>query len=155
VTAPAHVVPCGECGAPMALRDGAYGRFWGCSRWPACNGVHGAHPSGAPLGVPANAETRLARIGAHTAFDRVWQSGSMSRRGAYRWMQKVLRLSSTEAHIGRLTLAQCRALERAVETLFRRIGTPSESSNRNATATDPETTKGDARQSIAQVETAE
>lgn len=119
-------VSCGECGSPMELRSGSYGRFWGCTRWPACAGAHGAHPDGTPMGVPANAATRWARIRAHQAFDRLWQSGMMKRRAAYAWMQRTLRLSPTDAHIGRFTIEQCQALERAAEKLFARHGAPTQ-----------------------------
>lgn len=35
-----HSVPnCPRCGAPMRLRSGRYGRFWGCSRYPGCRGT--------------------------------------------------------------------------------------------------------------------
>lgn len=27
---------CGRCGAPMNLRNGRYGPFYGCSRYPRC-----------------------------------------------------------------------------------------------------------------------
>ena len=29
-------VKCPECGAPMVLRQGKNGAFWGCSRYPEC-----------------------------------------------------------------------------------------------------------------------
>jgi DNA topoisomerase-1 len=35
--------PCPHCGGPMVLRDGRFGRFFGCSRWPDCRGT--AHVS--------------------------------------------------------------------------------------------------------------
>jgi ribonuclease HI len=30
---------CPECGAPMVLRKGKFGKFYGCSRFPECKGV--------------------------------------------------------------------------------------------------------------------
>ncbi len=30
---------CPECGAPMTLREGKFGRFWGCSNYPKCKGT--------------------------------------------------------------------------------------------------------------------
>ena len=30
---------CPDCGAPMIRRDGKYGPFWGCSKWPKCRGA--------------------------------------------------------------------------------------------------------------------
>lgn len=30
---------CPKCGAPMKVRRGKYGAFWGCTKYPECNGV--------------------------------------------------------------------------------------------------------------------
>ena len=43
---------CPDCGGDMVLRetrkftprDGRPRKFYGCIRWPECNGIHGAHP---------------------------------------------------------------------------------------------------------------
>ena len=113
---------CPECGAPMTLRGGKYGPFYGCIEFvrTGCRGSHGAHPDGKPLGKPGDAETRQARIRAHAAFDRLWKGHGkrrrMSRRRAYRWLQETMRLSKDEAHIGRFSLEQCEALIAAVES---------------------------------------
>lgn len=32
-------ISCPECGAPMTIRQGRYGPFWGCTRYPDCNGT--------------------------------------------------------------------------------------------------------------------
>ncbi|MBU3902215.1 MAG: topoisomerase DNA-binding C4 zinc finger domain-containing protein [Candidatus Thermoplasmatota archaeon] len=29
---------CPKCGSPMIERKGKYGKFWGCSRYPSCDG---------------------------------------------------------------------------------------------------------------------
>lgn len=63
----------------MMLRNSRYGLFWGCSRFPECRSTHGAHPDGRPLGKPATAEVKQARIAAHAAFDRLWK-GSVAAR---------------------------------------------------------------------------
>lgn len=113
MTAPAIILACPECGAPMELRNSRFGPFYGCSTWTAtrCPGTHGAHPNGAPLGIPADHETKLARIRAHEAFDGLWRSGlTRSRRAAYRWLREALGLSKAEAHIGRFTRVQCEQL---------------------------------------------
>ncbi len=36
---------CPQCGAPMVERTGRYGRFWGCSRYPACAGTRRGNPA--------------------------------------------------------------------------------------------------------------
>jgi len=30
---------CPKCGSPMVLREGKWGEFWGCSDYPACDGI--------------------------------------------------------------------------------------------------------------------
>lgn len=101
-------VKCGECGAEMQLRKSPKfpKPFWGCTKFPACRGAHGAHPNGRPLGVPANAETKAARIRAHDVFDRLWLSKiTMTRTKAYKLLAAKLGLE--EVHIGESDIAQC------------------------------------------------
>ncbi len=111
-------VICGDCGAPMTLRRSAMGPFWGCTRWPACPGKHGAHPDGRPKGVPGDAATRAARIRAHEAFDPIWKGGTMSRGAAYRWLTQAMG-AARHVHIGELGAEDC---ERVVVLCAERAG---------------------------------
>jgi hypothetical protein len=86
-------------------------QFWGCSKWPGCKGIHGAHPDGRPLGVPANKETKGWRIKAHAAFDGLWKSGRMTRNEAYTWLSAALGVPSV--HIGEMDSQGCREVIRA------------------------------------------
>lgn len=52
---------CPDCGAAMRLRQGRFGPFYGCSRYPACRGTHTATRDGEPAGIPADAKTRRMR----------------------------------------------------------------------------------------------
>ncbi len=105
------MIACPECGADMKLRNSRHGKFYGCSRYPNCTATHGAHQdTGGPLGIPANKETRELRIKAHDAFDALWKDGHMSRPEAYCWMQREMRLTPAEAHIGRFSAEQCQRL---------------------------------------------
>jgi ssDNA-binding Zn-finger/Zn-ribbon topoisomerase 1 len=54
---------CPDCGAPLKLKVGKFGRFYGCSEWAntRCSGSHGATITGAPVGIPANKKTRALR----------------------------------------------------------------------------------------------
>ena len=107
-------VKCPECGAPMRLRmtqkfrygDGRPRRFWSCTRYPACKGIHGAHPNGEPLGIPADAETKRWRVKAHAVFDQI----DMPRKERYLHLQRLMGLSKDEAHIGRFDIEQCKRL---------------------------------------------
>lgn len=104
--------PCPDCGSPMVLRFssrklGASPFFYGCTSYPRCRTTHGAHPDGMPLGVPAGAETRAARIQAHEAFDRLWKGprAPFSRHAAYTWLADVMCID--ELHIGDLDARRC------------------------------------------------
>lgn len=115
-----HAVNCGECGVAMRLRPSRFGLFYGCSTFPTCKGTHGAHPDGAPLGVPANKETREARIRAHAVFDRLWQGPKPpmeSRAKAYKWLAD--KLGRIEVHIGELSVEECVKVEKLAEARFR------------------------------------
>lgn len=121
MTATMAALTCPECAAPMHLRPSRFGQFYGCTRYPACNGTHGAHPDGSPLGVPANRATKDARIAAHAAFDTLWKSGGMTRKEAYRWMGGALGMSKDEAHIGLFDIATCERLVAAVSAHARLV----------------------------------
>jgi len=98
---------CPDCGAPMELRKSKFGLFYGCATFPACRGTHGAKPDGSPLGIPADKETRQARIAAHHAFDRLWTEHGWTRGQAYAWLADLLALPPEEAHIAMLNKAMC------------------------------------------------
>jgi ssDNA-binding Zn-finger/Zn-ribbon topoisomerase 1 len=101
---------CGECGMPMTLKNSRFGKFWGCIKFPECKGTHGAHPSGRPLGKPANETTKKARIKAHELFDQLWTKHKMSRGDAYRWLVSATGIR----HIAEATEAECESVMAAV-----------------------------------------
>lgn len=83
---------------------------------------------GAVASTPDKA-TRIARIRAHTVFDRIWKRQLTKRHQAYTWMRKALGLSHSQAHISQLSIEQCTQLIRCVyrdfptlETRYSRIG---------------------------------
>lgn len=115
MTETSEKVICAECGAEMVLRqtskfrynNGRPRKFYGCSRYPECKAVHGAHPDGKPLGIPANAETKRWRMEAHKLFDQLWKSGAHTKDEAYAELQARMKMTPEEAHIGRFTKEQC------------------------------------------------
>ena len=117
------MVVCPECGAPMVLREttkftyknGDPRKFYGCSRFPACRAAHGAHPDGKPMGVPANLETKQARMAAHAAFDAHWQKRGLSKKQAYLFLQDVMGMTAAEAHIANFDKAQCELLVQRIK----------------------------------------
>ena len=110
-----RVLTCPECGDIMKLRDSRFGKFYGCVRYPQCSGTHGAHPNSEPLGTPANAATKLARMKAHAAFDSLWHHEGMTRRQAYHWLRTAMKLTKRQAHIAKFDAAQCAELLRLLD----------------------------------------
>lgn len=118
-------VICGQCGSPMQLRttnkfinkDGSPRKFYGCTRWPDCDGTHSAHQnSGKPMGIPADKETKAWRIKAHAMFDPYVKKWFPNRPEGYKFLQNVMGLTSAQAHIGRFTIEQCEKLIKIIES---------------------------------------
>lgn len=99
----------------MRLKKKSESVFYCCVEYPKCRGTHGAHKDGTPLGVPADKETRKARMKAHKKFDALWRFGKMSRVRAYEWMQKAMALDKEKAHIGLFSIEQCEQLIELLE----------------------------------------
>lgn len=62
--------------------------------------------------TPADYATRQARIEAHSWFDALWQSGTYTRKGAYKALAKYLRIPARKTHIGHFDITQC---QRAID----------------------------------------
>lgn len=75
-----------------------------------CDAYVGCHVGSdwKPLGRLANAALRKLKIQAHTAFDPLWKTGSMTRTQAYAWLADQMRLQVRETHIGYFDNEQCR-----------------------------------------------
>lgn len=128
-------VTCADCGSPMELRNSRFGRFYGCTRFPVCRGTHGAHQQdGRPLGIPANAATKQARVEAHDALDQLWWEAPalyelpndqrmrgplvkrlrrVARTRAYRWLAEQLGIDPKRCHVGEMDEATCRRVVEA------------------------------------------
>ncbi len=85
--------------------------IWACQ---PCDSWVGCHPkSTKPLGTPADAQLRRARVLAHEALDPLWQAKmdkhkvSNARDLAYKWLARELGLTKDECHIGRMDLETC------------------------------------------------
>lgn len=66
-----------------------------CKAWVGC------HPgTDKRMGLVANAATRRLKMKAHESFDELWLENYMTRKDAYKWLQKVTGLSKADAHIG-------------------------------------------------------
>lgn len=107
----------------MRLKMSKHGIFYGCENYPECQASHGAYPDGRPMGIPGDKATKKARVIAHRIFDRLWKREEgreprMTRTQAYAWMQRQLKLTSDEAHLGRFTSEQCQQLIEAVKEKY-------------------------------------
>lgn len=110
---------CPYCGKTAVLRDASYvhkNRAFGkllyvCSGYPKCNSYVGVHNgSTRPKGTLANGDLRHKRIETHRIFDELWKKGIFSKDDAYRWMQDILSLSRTQAHIANFSEYRCDCL---------------------------------------------
>lgn len=134
------VMDCPEegCDGVMVLRySPKYERkFYGCSNYPRCKAAHGAHPDGTPLGVPADKETKRARIEAHAAFDKLWENAHeiyrdppvtgrkakkrvqrIARKRAYAWLREAMEMNEEECHIGKFDKETCARVVKVCEDM--------------------------------------
>lgn len=122
-------IKCPYCGSRALLRPASvvYGAnaidptapYYVCARYPACNSYVAAHrDTRLPMGTLADRDLRCKRIEAHKAFNRLWETGLMSKKQAYRWLQAKLGLPEQEAHIGRFSLFRCEQVIRLCEEYF-------------------------------------
>lgn len=82
---------------------------WICSGYPECDAYVGCHNmTNKPLGTLANAELREARNKAHSAFNKIWRNGLITRKSAYKVLQRVMLMTESEAHIAKMSIEQCR-----------------------------------------------
>lgn len=111
-------IKCPYCGSRAFLRPASvvYGQrasasdapLYVCARYPACDSYVTAHKdSRLPMGTLADAQLRHQRMVAHATFNRLWESGLMHKKQAYRWLQLKLGLPEAEAHIGKFSTYRC------------------------------------------------
>ena len=122
-----EVVRCPYCGAIAVIRPAAEiyqdtkrkDLLYVCRNYPACKAYVGIYPgTQKPMGPLANGDLRNLRIRAHRKFDRLWQSGIMSRQDAYRWLADYFCLPLREAHIGMFAEYRCNELIKKCDSLL-------------------------------------
>lgn len=122
-------IKCPYCGSRALLRPASvvYGEkaadpaapYYVCARYPACDSYVAAHKNTRlPMGTLANAELRRKRIESHATLDRLWESGLMSKKQAYLWLQVELGLPEQEAHIGRFSTFRCEQVIQLCDSFF-------------------------------------
>lgn len=111
-------ITCPNCHSKAFLRPATvvYGpnapdptaKLYICARYPFCDSYVAAHrKSLLPMGTLANRELRKKRKEAHRTLDKLWQSGLMSRKEAYRLLQLHFGLPEEDAHIAKFSLERC------------------------------------------------
>lgn len=126
-------IKCPYCGSQAFLRPASvvFGEkatdpiapYYVCAHFPACDSYVSAHrASHMPMGTLADAALRHKRIEAHAAFGRLWESGLMSRRQAYRWLQAKMDLPEKETHIGKFSTFRCDQVIELCNQCFRAAG---------------------------------
>lgn len=81
----------------FTTKDGKPRKFWGCSRFPECRSIHGAHPDGKPLGIPATKEVKALRSELHRACEKIWGPwNDADKVGMYAWLKE----NTQSGHIG-------------------------------------------------------
>jgi len=102
---------CDYCGQRAEFVDSkvvygsSHGMIYLCRDCDAYVGVHKGTKQ--PKGRLANAELRSYKKKAHTAFDPLWRYDGMTRRQAYQWLSKQMKIPESEAHIGMFDVARC------------------------------------------------
>lgn len=90
-----------------------------CAKYPQCNSYVLAKPDTLePMGTLAGPELRRLRQEAHHHFDRLFQSGLMTKRKAYEWLSYTVQAPMAHAHIGHLGEYYCRMVIRESKRLL-------------------------------------
>lgn len=111
-------IKCPYCGTQAHLRissvvygdraDDPDAKLYVCGRYPICDAYVGAHKESLlPMGTLADQKLRRKRMEAHSAMERLIQSGIMTRKEVYRWLQTQMGLPESEAHIARFSELRC------------------------------------------------
>lgn len=82
-----------------------YGVMYACSDFPKCDSY-----SGGTNKSLANKELRELRKKCHKMFDELWKSGDMTRKEAYTWLYKIMKVPRNEVHIALFRDEQCKKL---------------------------------------------
>lgn len=120
---------CPYCGSTVIYRsaDGIYqdnsrgAMLYVCSHYPNCDTYVRTHAgTRIPVGSMANRELRLLRKTAHHYFDRLYESGIMSKEDAYYLLAGMIDAPLSQAHIGYLSDYYCKqVIEQCKEYLER------------------------------------
>lgn len=111
-------IKCPYCGSQAYLRPASvlnrsgssYDRdkYYVCAKYPFCDSYVKAHAdTQLPMGTPADRSLRRKRREAHIALQKLLDSGLMTKKEAYRWLQVQMGLPEAEAHIAKFSEQRC------------------------------------------------
>lgn len=96
-------------------RNGEYRKFWGCTRWPKCDGTIGAHPNGCPLGIPVTKNIQSLRVQAHKLAEKIWGDFNKITKAERNAMYAWIRENSSKGHIGKMIEPELKDLIKKLE----------------------------------------
>ncbi len=127
-------IRCPYCGANATLHPASYVHkesakpgqmLYVCDRYPACDTYVGAHRrTQLPMGTLADRSLRHKRMEAHRSFNWMWQSGTMTKAQAYRWLQVQLGLDNRQTHIAQFGPYACDQVIQICKQARKNIRTP-------------------------------
>ncbi len=119
---------CPYCGSTVVFRsaEGIYSKPYDdsllcvCSRYPECDAYVKCHPgTRSPMGQLADKKLRTLRRQAHRSFNKLFESGLMTRKDAYVWLSDRMMLPAGMTHIGELGEYYCGEVIRESENYLR------------------------------------
>lgn len=99
---------CPECGGELVLREGKFGKFYGCRSYPSCTGKMNLKVAEAQSNVDVSTQTM--RVKAGKELTALTQSRGWSNLQASRWMREIMGLNWDEAKVNLLSSKQCEIL---------------------------------------------
>jgi len=110
---------CPDCGSGMILRENPNQldgnrrakMFYSCASWSKtrCKGSVGAHPNGAPVGIPTGAKGKAARIETHEVMAAWMKRKNLNKAQAYAALERYYK---KPIHIGHLDITGCDEVQR-------------------------------------------
>tara|TARA_R100000501_G_C2565061_1_gene74178 strand:- start:202 stop:651 length:450 start_codon:yes stop_codon:yes gene_type:complete len=103
---------CPVCGEKLTLLSDPKGIYGVCFRYGRCTERVHVKTHAKYYQVKYNPTKFLGRLRhqAHLEFDKLWKEYGMSRKEAYKILQKIMRLSEEKAHISKFNEEQCNYL---------------------------------------------
>lgn len=116
---------CPHCGGAVILvqNEVIYGCNYGdwpwaymCSNKKDCDSYVGLHPfTSIPLGTLATKDMRTSRKNLHQVFDPIWKRRGKTRKEAYTWLSKKLRIPLSQCHVAMFDIKTCEKAIKAIE----------------------------------------